>query len=52
MVTFYRHLTNSGSCNGIRPHDLCDAGTMLYQMSYGAIQLGVVQLICRAHVFP
>ena len=27
-------LNNSGAFNGIRTHDLCDAGAMLYQLSF------------------
>ena len=39
----------SSGFNGIRTHDLCDAGAMLYQLSYEATQLGstqFVRLIC------
>ena len=41
----YGHLANTGSFNGIRTHDLCDAGAMLYQLSYEATQLGAGQFI-------
>ena len=29
-----RHVKNSGGCDGIRTHDLCDAGATLYQLNY------------------
>ena len=38
-----------GETNDCRTHDLCDAGMMLYQLSYEATQLGegqFVVLIC------
>ena len=38
--SLYRHLKNSGGSNGIRAYDLCDAGAMLYQLTFKATQLG------------
>ena len=36
-IVSYRNLKkNSGSFNEIQTHDLCDAGAMLYQLSYEA----------------
>ena len=39
------HRENSGGSNGIRTHALCDAGAMLYQLSYEATQLGAGQFV-------
>ena len=41
----YRHPKNSVGFNGIRTHDLCEAGAMLYQLSYEATQLGGDQFV-------
>ena len=45
QLSLYRHLKNSGGFNRIRSHDLCNAGTMLYQLSLAATQLGAGQLV-------
>ena len=39
IILSYRHLKNLGAFNGIRIRDLCDAGSMLFQLSYEATQL-------------
>ena len=35
-IVSYRHLKNTGSINGIRTDDFCDAGAMLFKLSYEA----------------
>ena len=40
IIVSYRDMKNSGGFNGIRTHDLCEAGAMLYQLNYEASQLG------------
>ena len=41
----YRHPKNSVGFNGIRTHDLCEAGAMLYQLNYEATWLGGDQFV-------
>lgn len=36
---------NSGCFSGIRIHELCDAGAMIYQLSYKAARLGARQFV-------
>ena len=49
-ISEYGHLQNSGGLNGIRTHNLCDAGSRLQQPSYEATQLGVGQFCCAHFV--
>ena len=41
----HRHQKNSCRFNGIGTHDLCDAGAMLYPLSYEATQLGTGEFV-------
>ena len=41
----YRHLKHSGAFTRIQTHELCDAGAMLYQLSYEATQLEAGQFV-------
>ena len=51
VVVPCKHLKNSGFFNRIWTHDLCDAITMLHQLSYEAIQIGGGQIICWAQSY-